>query len=241
MTITNGRYLVHSGQTIRYSNHGQESLLVGEITENSKDYRCGTLLRPQSLDLLPDNPVEETGWLAPDQTRKDLRLLMYSDNPVKEQRRRRITLGIIAVLIIGSALFGFHFFHSYRRTSTADQTKLMNSNEPAVVMFYSRTCKDCKHVAATVHKNDYQSKLADNVVGIGNASNYRHTAVYIELQNSHDKQLFEQYHVTSTPTFMIFKNGQPQPIQTVNGLPVYQYSGTNKAKIQQLYQKLSLD
>lgn len=166
---------------------------------------------------------------------------MYSDNPVKEQRRRRITLGIIAVLIIGSTLFGFQFFHSYRRTSTADQTKLMNSNEPAVVMFYSKTCKDCKHVAATVHKNDYQSKLADNVVGIGNASDYRHTAVYVELQNSHDKQLFEQYHVTSTPTFMVFKNGQPQPIQMVNGLPVYQYSGTNKVKIQQLYKKLSLD
>ena len=38
MTITNGQYLVRSGQTIRYSNHGQESLLVGEITENSRDY-----------------------------------------------------------------------------------------------------------------------------------------------------------------------------------------------------------
>lgn len=43
---------------------------------------------------------------------------MYSDNPIKEQRRRRVTIGIIAVLIISGALFGFHFFHSYRRTDT---------------------------------------------------------------------------------------------------------------------------
>ena len=49
MTITNGQYLVRSGQTIRYSNHGQESLLVGEITENSRDYDVELFYGPSRL------------------------------------------------------------------------------------------------------------------------------------------------------------------------------------------------
>lgn len=116
---------------------------------------------------------------------------MYSDNPVKEQRRRRITIGIIAVLIISGALFGFHFFHSYRRTDTTAQAKLMSSSTPTVVVFYSKTCSDCKHVAATVHKADYESRLADNVIGLGDASSKRHHVAYVEWQNGRDKRLFE--------------------------------------------------
>lgn len=136
---------------------------------------------------------------------------MYSDNPIKEQRRRRVTIGIIAVLIISGALFGFHFFHSYRRTDTTAQAKLMSSSTPTVVVFYSKTCSDCKHVA------------------------------YVEWQNSRDKRLFEQYNIKSVPTFMVFQNGQPQPLETVNGLPVYQYSGTDKQKIKQIFQRLTLE
>ena len=166
---------------------------------------------------------------------------MYSDNPVKEQRRRRITIGIIAVLIISSALFGFHFFHSYRRTETTAQTKLMSNSTPIVVVFYSKTCSDCKRVAATVHKADYESRLADNVIGLGDAANKQHHVAYIEWQNGRDKQLFEQYNVKSVPTFMVFQNGQPQALETVNGLPVYQYSGTDKQKIKQIFQRLTLE
>lgn len=166
---------------------------------------------------------------------------MYSDNPIKEQRRRRVTIGIIAVLIISGVLFGFHFFHSYRRTDTTAQAKLMSSSTPTVVVFYSKTCSDCKHVTATVHKADYESRLADNVIGLGDASSKRHHVAYVEWQNGRDKRLFEQYSVKSVPTFMVFQNGQPQSLETVNSLPVYQYSGTDKQKIKQIFQRLTLE
>ena len=79
------------------------------------------------------------------------------------------------------------------------------------------------------------------MIGLGDASSKRHHVAYVEWQNSRDKRLFEQYNIKSVPTFMVFQNGQPQPLETVNGLPVYQYSGTDKQKIKQIFQRLTLE
>ena len=63
MTITNGQYLVRSGQTIRYSNHGQESLLVGEITENSRDYDVELFYGPRRLIFFQSLRLKKSaGW-----------------------------------------------------------------------------------------------------------------------------------------------------------------------------------
>ena len=63
MTITNGQYLVRSGQTIRYSNHGQDSLLVGEITENSRDYDVELFYGPRRLIFFQSLRLKKSaGW-----------------------------------------------------------------------------------------------------------------------------------------------------------------------------------
>jgi protein-disulfide isomerase-like protein with CxxC motif len=72
-------------------------------------------------------------------------------------------------------------------------------------------------------------------------SPYRHKNLYLQWQNNEDKKLFKQNNVNSVPTFMVYHNGKPQPIANANGIYIYQYSGTNKQVIANIYHYLQIN
>lgn len=158
---------------------------------------------------------------------KDLR--GYDPQELKRQRRRNwlVALFIFLVAIFAASMSMFH----YHRTSTSDQNKLFNSNEPIVVMFYSSTCKDCQSVESYVTKTARLSKINSQV---------KHGVMFIQLQNKHDQKSFKKYKITSTPTFMVMKKGVPQAISNHNGVKIYRYAGTDQGKIKQIYTQLRL-
>ena len=162
----------------------------------------------------------------------------YMD-PERLKRRRMITalatLVVIATLVLGGVWALTH----YRRTSSEKQSQLLNSSTPTVVMFYSDTCKYCRKVAIGVHEDQFVASFNHRLnwlVKGESTANY----VYLEYQNKHDRKLFKQYNVTRTPTFMAFKNGQPQVIGTKNGFPVTRYVGSNERVIKGLFENLKL-
>lgn len=164
---------------------------------------------------------------------------MYRDE--ENVRKRKVTfilvLVFLGVVIVG---IGINYLFNYHRTDAKKQAEYFNdNNRPTLIMFYSKTCPDCKSVVGTVQRNDYQGKLLDNVLNTSQNSR-AHNTMYLEWQNKQDKRYFAKYGVNSVPTFMIIYRGQPQPIYHSKGLPVYQYSGTNKKVIRLLYTRLQL-
>lgn len=131
------------------------------------------------------------------------------------------------MMLIGIGVLAFGIFSGLKinRTPTKTQQAYLQSDEPTIVMFYSKTCPDCMKVGP-------YTKYA-NLITQGN-----HHMVYVAVQNKRDKQLFAQQNIHYVPTFMVFKDGQPQVIQDNN---VYQYSGTDTQKIKYLFKHLTLN
>lgn len=161
-------------------------------------------------------------------------------DPERIHQRKIIFWAVAIVLVIALLGFGYGWVHHEHRTSTAKQQAMMNSNEPVVVMFYSKTCSHCKKVAFTANKNSVMGQIDSWVGSIMTDPNsaHQHKVMFVEYQNKTDQKTFSKYGVTETPTFMVLKNGQPQQISTVNGTPVYKYSGTDKDQIKNLYHTL---
>lgn len=130
--------------------------------------------------------------------------------------------GLIMIIVAIVSALSFH------RTSTSQQELLLKSSTPTTVVFYSRTCPDCKKLEPYFRYVQAQDKFSG-------ASD--RNIVYLSYANKHDRQLFKQYGVHYVPTIMIFKNGQPQPISNDGK---YQYSGTDHSEVKYLYQHSTL-
>ena len=144
-------------------------------------------------------------------------------DPELLHRRRVITFSVLTVavmLLITGFLYGIGVLH---RSSTKTQQAALKSNEPVVVMYYSKTCPYCKKVAFDVHKNAWEVTVNQATIGKLMPSPYRHKNLYLQWQNNEDKKLFKQNNVNSVPTFMVYRNGKPQPIANANGIDIYQY------------------
>ena len=169
------------------------------------------------------------------------KFLMNRYDPELLHRRRVITFGVLTVaviLLITGFLYGIGVLH---RSSTRTQQAALKSKEPVVVMYYSKTCPDCKKVAIDVHKNAWEVTATQATIGKLMPSPYRHKNIYLQWQNNEDKKLFKQNNVNSVPTFMVYRNGKPQPIANANGIDIYQYSGTNKQVIANIYHYLQIN
>lgn len=160
---------------------------------------------------------------------------MYQD-PEERSKRRLITWGVLGVIVVILLIIGGVNLVSLHRTKTADQNKLLTSNQPTVVMFYSKTCPDCKKIRGVVKKAEFSQKFATFA---SSSHGLQHQNMFVEWQNKHDKQLFKQYKVNYVPTFMVFKNGQPQ-IFMINNRPYLNYSGTDPNAVRQIYTNLTV-
>lgn len=165
------------------------------------------------------------------------KFLMNRYDPELLHRRRIITFSVLTVATI-LLITGFSTLH---RSSTKTQQAALKSNEPVVVMYYSKTCPDCKKVAIDVHKNAWEVTATRATIGKLMPSPYRHKNLYLQWQNNEDKKLFKQNNVNSVPTFMVYRNGKPQSIANANGIDIYQYSGTNKQVIANIYHYLQIN
>lgn len=80
------------------------------------------------------------------------------------------------------------------RISNADfDEKVIKSNIPVLVDFYSDSCVACKKLAPVLGglEDDYEDKIA----------------VY-KVNTIYETQLVEQYEITANPTLVFFKNGE---------------------------------
>lgn len=161
-------------------------------------------------------------------------------DPDRVHQRRLIINSSIIVLVLILALAGWLHISHYHRTPTDKQQALMSDTEPVVVMFYSSKCPVCRNVASTVNRNAGEGQLAATIKAATGDNSKKHKVMFLEYQNQQDRQLFYKYNVTATPTFMIFKQGQPQVIQNNNGTPLYQYVGSNKTQIKAIYHNLQV-
>ena len=128
---------------------------------------------------------------------------------------------VLIIVAIGSAL-------SFHRTPTNQQEILLKSPTSTTVVFYSRTCPDCKKLEPYFRYVQAQDKFS----GTSDRN-----IVYLSYANKHDRRLFKQYGVHYVPTIMIFKNGQPQLLSNDSK---YQYSGTDHSAVKYLYQHSTL-
>ena len=117
----------------------------------------------------------------------------------------------------------------------------MASNEPVVVVFYSKTCPDCKRIALTVNRSAISGRITGEIRNLTGDSSKKHQVMFLEYQNKHDRELFTKYNVSKTPTFMVLKQGQSQVIKNANGILSYQYSGNNVKEIKNIYHNLQVD
>ena len=154
------------------------------------------------------------------------------NNDKKYFKRKIITITVMRVLLVVTVILGMFQLNSLSRTDTSLRNQFINSNTPTVVMFYSKTCPDCRKATRIVKLAKLKS-FKDPL-----RSNYQ--SAFVELHNKDDKQLFNQYHITKTPTFMVFKNGVPQAMGKKYGFDQYQYEGTDKHEIESLYTNLKL-
>lgn len=162
-------------------------------------------------------------------------------DPELIHRRRLIINGVIAFIIIACVIYGWIWATHYHRTSTSQQQTLMASNEPVVVVFYSKTCPDCKRIALTVNRSAISGRITGEIRNLTGDSSKKHQVMFLEYQNKHDRELFTKYNVSKTPTFMVLKQGQSQVIKNTNGILSYQYSGNNVKKIKNIYHNLQVD
>lgn len=158
---------------------------------------------------------------------------MNSNTQKLYQRRRLITVGVGAIVVITLVVFGYWQLFTYHATKQSNAEAAMNGSTPTVVMYYRPTCPDCIQVEKTTKLAELQSKL--------NGSSASYHDVYINVTTSFGKQEVKNRNVKWTPTYMVFKNGQAQVIGTQNGLPVYQYTGKDQQTIKNIYQKLSMN
>lgn len=159
-------------------------------------------------------------------------------DPERIHQRKLIINSSIAILVLILVLWGWIHVTHLHRTSTSQQQAMMASNEPVVVMFYSKTCPDCHKVAFTANKSSKQGELDAMLKNVAGDSSKQHKVMFVEYQNKDDQKLFDKYNVTQTPTFMILRNGQPQVIKNENGVPSYQYAGNNKTQVKAIYRNL---
>lgn len=95
--------------------------------------------------------------------------------------------------------------------SSADfQNKVLNSDKPVLVDFFATWCGPCKRVAPVL--DEVASEVA------GKASVYK-----VDIDKSQD--IAAKYRVSSVPTMILFKNGEPvkktigaQPKQAIMSL-----------------------
>ena len=162
-------------------------------------------------------------------------------DPERLRRRRIVLICVVGVVLAILVAVVMNRLLTYQRTSDSKQQSLMNSDEPVVVLFYSKTCSDCKKITMTVHKNALTGKVNDDVKNLANsASPLKHNVMFLEYQNPQDRSLFIKYGVSEVPTFMVMKHGIPQSIGTVSGVSSDRYSGTDRNQIKSIYQNLQV-
>lgn len=153
---------------------------------------------------------------------------MYFDD--KYKKRKLITASIFSVIAFIGIIWGLITLFSYHRTDLAERNRLIASDTPTVVMFYKSDCPDCKSVKVPVKLAALKSKLSPDAPNL----------VYVEWHNKDDYQMFEKYGIKRTPSFMVFKNGQPQSIgKSGDGYDFYSFTGTDKKVISNIYTKLN--
>lgn len=155
-------------------------------------------------------------------------------------QRRLIINTIIAVIILFLALYGWIWITHYHRTPTSRQQALLTSNEPVVVMFYSKSCPDCRKIAATVNRSVISGQATNEIRSLAGDSSKKHQVMFIEYQNKHDRILFDRYNVTKKPTLMVLRQGQPQLIENNNSSLIYQYVSNDKRQVKAIYYNLQM-
>lgn len=157
----------------------------------------------------------------------------------KLNKKRKLALASVGIFILGLVGLATWSINVIHHTDYEKQEQAFNSDQPVVVMFYSHTCPDCRKVASTVNKAAVEGTIKTNYLNADKAE--EHAVVFVDLKDTKDRALFSKYHVSSTPTFMLIKHGEVQPLATKNGLPVMQYSGTTASQIEKVYTDLSID
>jgi len=154
-------------------------------------------------------------------------------------KRRKIALGSVITCVILLVVSFVWFISVIHHTDHEKQQRSLQSDQAVVIMFYSHTCPDCKEVASVVNRSYWEGEFKDNYLNIGNGK--EHSAVFVDYKNEKDQALFSQYHIESTPTFIVVKNGEVQQLAEKNGVPVMKYGGKNPKQIKRLYTDLSID
>lgn len=162
-------------------------------------------------------------------------------DPELIHRRRLIINLVIVAIILALLIYGWAWVTHYHRTSSARQQELLTSNEPTVVMFYSKTCPACRQVAFTANRAALSGKVSGELRSLTGDPSKKHQVMFVEYQNKQDEKLFAKYNVTRKPTLMVLKQGQPQVIGNKNGLPVYQYVGNGKSEVKDIYHNLQVN
>ena len=88
------------------------------------------------------------------------------------------------------------------RVSAEDfDAKVLQSELPVIVEFYSDSCIPCKQLSPILGgiEDDYEDKLK-----------------VVKVNVNYDAELAEQYSVMASPTLLLFKNGQE--VERVRGL-----------------------
>lgn len=76
---------------------------------------------------------------------------------------------------------------------------LFSSNTYVIVDFYADWCPPCRAIAPTV------SELADE-------NSWRGHLAFAKVHFDHSKDIAKRYKVTTLPTFLIFKDGEPTSV-----------------------------
>lgn len=124
--------------------------------------------------------------------------------------------------------------HKVSKLSELDA--LFSSNTYVIVDFYADWCPPCRAIAPTV------SQLADE-----NA--WRGQLAFAKINYGHCKDVAKRYNITTLPTFLIFKDGEPTSVVVPGNKPnkstgkiedvlVDKIQGANRALLKSVVQAL---
>ena len=111
--------------------------------------------------------------------------------------RRGLLLALTAALILAAALTAYKGAGSTPSITSYDELKArIASQQRVAVMFASPTCHVCE-------------KMMPHWLRLARASEQLHTSFYVVQLGPATAEAFREYHVSETPTFILFVNGRP--------------------------------
>lgn len=109
----------------------------------------------------------------------------------------------------------------HKVSKLSELESLFSSNTYVIVDFYADWCPPCRAIAPTF------SKLSEDYA-------WRGQLAFAKINYDHSKDVAKRYNITSMPTFLIFKDGEPTSVVVPGNKPTKSTGKTEEVLVEKI-------